>query len=262
MKLLDLHFYHLRNAEHLRFFKDSVGFIQADATVKTAMATALAKLQPPLARMEALFMTDESSPLTPELLGLDGTRDKYLNGIWMAAEGFTNHFDPAMSAAAEALAHSIEVYGGVQAINRASYSGQTTTIENLINDWATKPALTAALTTLGFVAWSNALKVVNQNFLTKYNQRTADNALLATDDTIKEQRGLIDAAWEDVRDDLEANERLATAANKPLWQKAISQINEKIRENQVLLDSRAGRAAAKKKKNGGDTPTPPTPPTP
>ncbi len=259
MKLLFLHFSRLHNPEHLRFYKDAYGFMQADATVKAAMATALAKMQVPLAREEALFEPDNASPLTPELLGLDDTRDHYMTGISTASEGFTNHFDPAMSAAASTILHSIEVYGGVRDINRMSYSAQTTTLENLINDWATKPALTAALNTLGFSTWAGALKTVNQAFLTKYNQRTVDKALLATDDTMKEQRHLVDAAWQDVRDDLEANERLATPANKPAWQKVIGQLNAHITEFQALLASRAGRAAAKKKDEGTDGGNPATP---
>ena len=222
----------LRNAEFLQFgtvFSDFV--ISNDPVVLNVEPQHLAfKLK--LDETLGLFKLEKSSPITQELVLLDERRDKAVNGITGVIECYCNHFDAATIQAANLLSGNLNLYG--IGIARLNTQAETSTIKAIVNDWETKPELTAAIAKLGLTAWVAELKAANQLFEQKYFKRTEEYGA-ANPDTLKVKREETIVAYYELRKFIDANSVIHPSA---AYTKLINGLNALIEQYNAIINTR------------------------
>lgn len=233
----------LRNAEFIQFAKDCSSIVQLNDPVALDVVVKYDAFNIKRGELEVLFKKSTANPITAEIEALDARRDRAVSGIIMNINSFAFHFDVALSAPALVLQNDLKIY--TTNIARENYNAETALINNLITDWETKPALTAALTALNLVAWKDELKAANQLFDARYIARTQDLGT-ASPDNLKLKRNEGNAAFYELRKHIDARNTLAST---PLLVTTINQINALIAQYNTLLVGRTTLAAA-----------PPTPP--
>jgi Family of unknown function (DUF6261) len=159
------------------------------------------------AALEVLFKKSTANPITVEIEALDARRDRAISGIQMIINGFAFHYDVAVSAPAIVLQNDMKIYTGN--IARENYNAETAIINNLVNDWETKPALSTALASLNLVAWKDELKTANNLFDDKYIARTQDLGT-ASADNLKSKRLEGNAAYYQLRNHINSHNTLAS----------------------------------------------------
>jgi hypothetical protein len=165
----------LRNAEYIEFQRSTLEIVNTQAIVKAAVLTQYNAGSAALAKLNDAFINDPASPITAEITALDASRDKMVTGLVVLTDGFTYSPNADQAAAAEKLARNLKIYG--KNIARQGLNAETTTIDNIINDWTNQTPLADAVTTLGLTDWLTALTTVNTQFRTKYAARTTAIAI-------------------------------------------------------------------------------------
>ena len=117
---------------------------------------------------------------------------------------------------------------------------ETSTIDGIVNDWESKPELSAALTKLHLNDWVAELKTANQLFEKKYLQRTREYGA-ANPDTLKSKREEMLAAYYELRKFIEAYAAVNPSSN---YEKLISELNALIEQYNELIYMRAAEPAA------------------
>lgn len=254
MEHVTIHLLTLRNAEYLQYLKDYLTIIDNNDPALLKVGSQYSALASKADQLEAVLKQDTGSPITVEIEALDQRRDSHLGGLYTTIYGMCSHFDPAMKAAALLVRDRLEVYGNATQIAMMSLQGETATIDNMIYDLQTIPALSAALTTLGLSAWIADLKVVNTEFNAKYIART--EALAAVNpDKIKELRIAANALYYTLRDMLMAQGMVIEYVAP--FPKTISEVNALTEQYNHTLDTRAGWVSS-----GDDEEAPVVPPIP
>ena len=221
----------LRNAGYLQFQKDFLGIISRNNPVTLQIETKYNDLAAKSVELENLFKKILANPMSQELLELDVRRDDCINGIYYSALGSSYHFDTASKEAADALLANFKLYGS--GIAKLNYQGETATISNIINDWENQPNLTQALTTLNFSAWKAELKTVNEEFSTKYLDRTQDYGN-ATPENLKMKREETNVVYYALRDRINALHLLIETPPSP-YSTVINQLNALIEQYNRLI---------------------------
>lgn len=232
----------LRNAEYLQFSRDVLGIVVLNNMSLLDVVNQCAAYENSTNEIEALFVNDQGSDITPLIEALDKRRDNAISGITLLANAMAFHYDPAISAAATAISEQLKLYGG--AIARQNYMAETASISSIIDDWTNKPALAAAINTLGLAAWKAELNTANQLFNTNYLARTQELGA-ANPDTMLEKRQASLQRYYALRDRIAAFNTLNNGANP--WGKTVHELNALIEQYNTLL---AGRTSHKE-------PTPP-----
>lgn len=185
----------LFNSEYLQFQKQVRSILAGlPAAALTSLARVLGIYDPVLQDMESVFVQDQRLALTAQVEAQDRLRDRLLSGLMLMCRSQIFFPVAANSDAANTLLHAIGIYG--ENIQDQSYNAETASINNLLSDLATKPVLSAALTTIGAAPWIAPLKAANQQFDTLYQQRTADIATTALPFNMKEKRVEMMTAYE------------------------------------------------------------------
>jgi hypothetical protein len=225
----------LRNSENVQFFGDTLKIVSRNNPTTLLVQAKYDFLNGIQTELEALFKKSTENPITAEIEALDVRRDRAVSGIFGLATAYSFHFDAVLSAPANVILDYAKIY--TTNIAKDNYNSETATITNIVNDFETKPALTAAVTALGLTAWKNELKAANTAFATKYLDRTQDLAT-ASPDNLKSKRLQAYDAYYDLRNNIDAH---ATIAPSALYTKTINEINILISQYNSLL---AGRVAA------------------
>ena len=221
----------LRNASYLQFQKDFLGIISRNNPVILQIETKYNDLAAKSVELENLFKKILANPMSQELLQLDGRRDDCINGIYYGALSNSYHFDAANKEAADLLLANLKLYGsGVAKLN---YQAETATISNIINDWENQPTLTQALATLNLGAWKDELNTVNEEFSTKYLDRTQDYGN-ATQENLKMKREETNAVYYALRDRINALHLLIESPPSP-YSTVINQLNALIEQYNRLI---------------------------
>ena len=226
----------LRNAEFLQFNTNFAALVLNNDPGDLNVNTQYLALKGKIAEIEPLFKQERASAITQELVMLDELRDKAINGLTSVINGFCYHFDGAFNQAANLLATNLQLFGTGMA--KQNFQAETATINAMISDWESKPALTAALTELGLAAWVAHLKEVNQVFDQKFLERTQEYGA-ASPDTLRLKREETMVIYYELRKYLDANSVLN---DTPLYRKTINELNALIDQYNTLLSSRAKEA--------------------
>ena len=221
----------LRNANYLQFQKDFLGIISRNNPVTLQIEAKFNDLTAKSLELENLFKKILANPMSQELLALDGRRDDCINGIYYSALSNSYHFDAANKEAADLLLANLNLYGS--GIAKLNYQAETATISNIVNDWENQPKLTQALTTLNLSAWKDELSRVNEEFGTKYLDRTQDYGN-ATPENLKMKREETNLVYYALRDRINAMDLLVETPPSP-YSTVINQLNALIEQYNRLL---------------------------
>lgn len=212
----------LRNSEFIQFSKNFANLIQQKDPNLLNVAQLHTSYTTQVAELEELFKTPTGSPITAEMEELDYRRDEALTGLIASINAHAHHFFPLKKQAATALQNNLNLYN--TGIQRENYQSETAIINNLINDWETKPELTTALTTLGLNEWTAELKEANLLFNEKYINRTQSYAAAPVDNQ-KSKRVQVMKTFYELRKCLEV---FALINPSPLYEGLISEANQLI----------------------------------
>ena len=239
MNHLTIELLRLRNPEYLQYMLDYLHLLDNNDTALLHVTPQHTLLNTKTNQIEVILKQDTGSDITTRISALDMERDSLLGGLFMTITGLCSHFDPVKKAAAISLRDRLNVYGTATEISRQSLQGETATIRNVVIDLQTIPTYSAALTTLALADWIAQLKVVNDDFNTKYLERTEEIGG-QNPDRIKELRIEANALYYQLRDMLMAQAMVAAYAVP--FPKAINDVNALNEQYNNTLAQREGYA--------------------
>lgn len=221
----------LRNASYLQFQKDFLAIVSRTDPAALQVEAKFNDLTAKSLELENLFKKVLANPISRELTLLDGRRDDAVNGMYYLALAYSYHFNAANKEAAEAILANFKLYGS--GIGKLNYQAETATISNILNDWENKTELAQALTTLGLNAWKAELKTINEEFSTRYLDRTQEYGN-ATPETLKMKREETNTVYYALRDRINALDLLIETPPSP-YSTLISQLNALIEQYNALI---------------------------
>jgi hypothetical protein len=183
--------------------------------------------------MDSIFKSDTASAYNEELLAADLMRDDDITGIRTCVLGYTYHYDPAISAAADLLLKSIDKYGS--GIARMNYQSETSTLTSLFNDWASDSKLTNALSVLNMQAWANRMQSDNARFNDVFISRVGE-ASSAPQEVASSFRLTLITQYRTLIKQIEARNEL-DSENR--YTALVGEINELINKYNTLVGSRS-----------------------
>jgi hypothetical protein len=148
-----------------------------------------------LAELKSLYKSVQASSFSEKIIEADGWRDQILIGIITLVEANSFHFKEDRRVAAQILQKNIRIYG--DRIAKNDYQTETAKLENLTNDWHTKPELQHAVDLLEMGEWIAVLANANNEFKRLYASRT-DEYSQRTDQNMQSKRVEVNAAYEDL----------------------------------------------------------------
>ena len=225
----------LRNAEYLQLMKDFTAIVERNSPATLNVVSKLTDLQTKVSEMDVLFKKILANENTTNLLNLDKRRDDCITGISYVVQGLEYHFDENIRNAAQRLGTNIRFYGG--GIARLNYQAETAILTNIINDWETKPELSAALTTLNLTAWKDEMKNQNNTFNTVYLDRTQEYGN-ATPENLNSKRNEANTVYYALRDRINALDTLIEAPATSPYTTTINQLNALLDQYNTLITSR------------------------
>lgn len=243
----------LRNPEFLHYMQDYLLHLTTNDPALLHVAPEHALLTSKTSEIEAILKQDTGSPITVIIEALDIERDRLVGSFYTTITGFCGHFDGVKKAAAVSIKDRLQVYGTASAISNESLQGETESIQNLVNDLQSIPVYSAALTTLGLSDWIAQIKVVNDDFSSKYFERTESIATMSPE-RIKALRLEANDLFYQLRDMLMAQGLVAGFAAP--FPKTINEVNALTQQYNATLDQRAGYAGE------DEAPEPPSDPAP
>jgi len=223
---------HLRNPECIQFFKNFTSIITANNPATLSVKPQNDNMILKVAELETLFKTATSNPITAEIEALDLRRDRASIGIAGVIRSYIYHYDPVMVEAATILQNNLNLYS--TGIAQENYQSETAILNNLTNDWSTKPELQNAIETLGLLDWAVELKTVNVTFDLKYLDRTHEYGS-ASPENMKSKRAEAMTAYYALRKRLEAHAEIdGTEGYAP----TINDLNALIEQYNAVLRAR------------------------
>lgn len=223
----------LRNSEFLQFGTFISDFVVANDPVVLNIVPQHTAFKTILDETAGLFKVEKSSPITQDLILLDERRDKAISGIAGVIGYYGNHFDAATLQAANLLITNLNTYG--TGIARLNTQEETSTIKAIVNDWETRPELTAAIAKLGFTMWVAELKAANLLYEQKYFEWTVEYGS-ANPETLKQKRSETMDAYNELRSYIDANLILHPSAAYSALENGI---NALIDQYNTLIESHA-----------------------
>ncbi|MGG9972764.1 DUF6261 family protein [Ferruginibacter sp. SUN002] len=223
----------LRNGEYSQFIQDVISITNQNNPAAMQVEPQLTALSAVAAEIEALFRTPIGSAITTELENLDLLRDNAIRGIISIVRGSTYSEDTVVKNHATVLDTHLALFG--KDIAADSYQSETSSIRNIIDDWNTKPELTAAINALNLQSWKTNLETANNNFSDKYIARAVE---LGSDTTesIKLKRVQANEAYYKLRDNIDARYIITDGAEP--YKTAVASINGLISYYNDLLARR------------------------
>lgn len=240
----------LRNSEYLQLMIDVLKLVFQNNPTALKVLDEYNALQANTTGIEAIFKTEQSSPLTPIIEAGDIRRDDAIMGIFTSIVANTYHFDPAVRDAANVLAKYIGIYGSANEVTKLNLQSETATVNSIVTDMETRADLVAAVTTLGLAPWVAELKTANKLLGDKYIERTTELAGASTDN-IKQKRLDCNTAYYSLRDMLQSYNIITKGAAPYL--KTISEINALIDQYNIIITKRATDPATDADAKTGET---------
>jgi len=161
-----------------------------------------------------------------------------VQGLRLAAESCTYHFDTDKSAAASLVFRAISKYGRIAGM---SHEKETAAIDALTRELKEMPALNDAMTLLGLHDWRSELEDANQSFhalyLSRVDERASDKVPAATI-----LRSTVNATYYEL---LDLTESLARVSDREEYMPLIDRLN-------VLNDRYSDAADTGSRNDAGD----------
>lgn len=104
-------------------------------------------------------------------MAADKRRDRAVVGILQVVVGYTSHFEPAFTEAAERISRTFAKYGS--SIQNLNYTDQSGAMKSLAEDLQLAP-VSDSIAKLGLTAWVVELKESNQAFIDLFGSRTTE----------------------------------------------------------------------------------------
>lgn len=226
----------LRNAEYLQLMIDVLKLVFQNNPTALKVLDEYNALQASTTAIEAIFKTEQSSPLTPIIEGLDIRRDDAIMGIFTSIVANTYHFAPTVKDAAKILVKYTGIYGSGNDVTKLNLQAETATVKSIVTDMETRTDLIAAVTTLSLAPWVAELKTANLLLGDKYIERTTELAGASTDN-IKQKRIECNTTYYSLRDMLQSYSIITKGAAP--YPKTISEINALIDQYNIIITKRA-----------------------
>ena len=235
----------LTNEEFLQFFDQLLQTVSTgDEPLPRALEGARTEVVRTHGNLKALYKRDKASELTGKMVDSDGRRDGHVTGISTVCEGYTYHPDEAMRTAAQALDRCFQVYG--PRIYKQTYQKETAIIKAILRDAREKPALAAAVRTLGLESWMTTLEAENKLFEDLFLQRNALNAETDLPFTMIETRDKMKEYYENLLHKLYGFYHTAEGAEP--WGSLVKKVEVLTDTYRIIVAQRQGRKEAKKEK--------------
>lgn len=236
--ITNIHVQKLRNSEFLQFITDTLAIVSLNNPQALLVQNQYDALLAAKAVIDGLFNKEQASQFTEELIALDATRDSLIIGINALIEAHIHHFDTALKQHAIALRLNITSYG--VGITRENYQSETAIINNLIDDWTTKPELAAAITALNLGPWKAQLETANANFSAKYLSRTQEMGATPAEN-MKTKRQEASKVYYELRDFITSYATINRGAAP--FGKTVNELNALIDQYTKLTNNGRGRAS-------------------
>lgn len=226
----------LRNAELLQFLDYIIKAVENGNPTALKLDAKLLALKNIYETLDALFKLPQDSLLTNDLQELDARRDLAISGISKLIEAYLNHFDPSFVNAAKLLERNLTMYGSQ--IYNMNYQAESATLSKIVIDWETEEPLKDAVTLLGLNEWKDELSKSNNDFITRYAERS-DEYSAESVDKIKEKRLETYTAYYALRDLILSYANIDNSIAG--YQELIRKFNTYIEQYTTLLNTRKGK---------------------
>ncbi len=179
---------------------------------------------------------DTGSNTTDELVRLDTRRDNAFSGTLALINANTYSTDTATKEAANLLAAHLENFG--PALIKENYPTETSKLQKILLDWATKPDLKAAVIALNLDNWKTELEAANTAFDTRYVDRSVA-AGTNKSDRVYQKRPAITLLYDELLLQLDSWYNVKKKADP--WATAVAAVNGVIKDYNDMLAIRAGK---------------------
>ncbi len=193
--------------------------------------------------LKNLYKSVQASSISEKIVEADALRDQILTGIIKIVDGNTYHYQESMRTTSGLLQKNILNYGNN--IIRNDYQTETAKIESLVNDWRTKPDLTASMNNLKLTNWITELENANNEFKRLYALRT-DEYSQVSDENMQSKRLEVNAAYDNLCKFLNSH---SIINNSPDYDTVISGINTYVDQYATLLKQKRSHRAVKPEEN-------------
>lgn len=188
--------------------------------------------------LKDLYKSVQASSISEKIIEADALRDQILTGIIKIVDGNTYHYQESMRVTSGLLQKNILNYGNN--IIRNDYQTETAKIESLVNDWRTKPDLTAAMNTLKLTNWITELENANNEFKKQYALRTDEYSQI-TDENMQSKRLEVNTAYDNLCKFLNSH---SIINSNPNYDVVISGINTYVDQYTTLLKQKRSHKKA------------------
>ncbi len=231
--------------EYMALIGDHITTIRDADPEELGILDVFAPLETAFQNLNAGWKISMKSPFTAVISAEDKLRDSNFSGIYLTVQGATYHTsNEAAKNAGTLLRDNIELYG--VNLNNLAYQKQTSTLTSILDDWANKPELAAAVVTLGIGPWATILRTHNENVKRAYVDReTAHGA--SNNKSVEELRIATDAAHDRLR--RRVNAKLDEAEYEGRWLTIARTLNALTKKHTEELASKPSSGSG-----GGDAP--------
>lgn len=220
-----------RNGEFLQFTKNVLSIVNKFDLATLKLTERVSTLTGATNELDNVFKPLQGEELTEELKTLDTRRDKALMGIKQYLVSQTYREEENIVSAAEALLNNYVSHD--DRIDKLPYQQETAIVNTMLDDWETKPVLSAAVNTLTLTDWVSLLKTLNGTFDTTYVERAKTSPEPAK---IFEKREAIRDAYYELTEDIEAYARISD--NKETYETIIQELNGLIDDYNTAANNR------------------------
>ena len=237
----------------LSFFTQMVNLLQPQTQLTQAMSTVWTTFRDARDGFDEAFAQVRKWSQTSELKTIDDERDAALSAFQAMLKALLRSPNQAKRQAAERVQFVRQKY---TLDPSAEYMKETTAIQQMVQEMEDDVQTAQALTQSGLDEWLQDLKAKNQAFLTKMNERTAEQAGQQKG-LLKERRALTEAAYRNVVRLLNAMAICEVPEGLDL-STPIDRLNAEVEHYRLIL-ARGGSAS---EDEGGDEPEPTPEPEP
>lgn len=169
--LLTIYLRKLRNSEFIQFVTDLFSIFNKHNTQAIGIKDQLDPIATDLESMKTVQATMKSDA-NDTIKSIDDRRDDCITGIRTVIDGYTYHYDPNYSEAAQLLLEKIDSFG--TSIARQNYPTETVSLNGIYDSFTKDEKLKKAVSLLNITSWADQMNadntLFNQQFLNKVDE--------------------------------------------------------------------------------------------
>ena len=221
-----------RIKEFIQFIRNSLLIVSQHNPDQLKVKTQYHALTRTQQQLELAYKQDREDEIALELMQLDVTRDRAIVCLRMICEGYTRHFDAALSAAGQTVLDCIDKYG--PRLYSLNYGAETAALKNVVRDLQTIPACGQAIEALHLKSLVGEMKRANLAFEKQFIEHL-DAASQSGPQTMRELTQNTAEAYRTLVRHLEAHATLTPSAEYTLF---INHLNENTEHYNQVVDRR------------------------